>query len=128
MATPFEQRSRAPTRPRPIATARELPNNLSARLTSFVGREQEVRAVVDCLSGSARLVTLTGTGGVGKTRLAQETARQLLHTDAFHDGLWWVDLAPVSDARRLAQAVASVLGLQEEPDRSFSEVLPVPCA
>jgi non-specific serine/threonine protein kinase len=127
MATPHLARpqERAPAHVRPAATSgREAPNNLNARLTSFVGRAQEVAKVVDYLTGTARLVTLTGTGGVGKTRLAQEAARQLLHADAFADGLWWVDLAAVSDPRRLAQAVGSVLGLQEEPDRSFSEVLP----
>src|SRR5262249_60170092 len=78
---------------------------------------------VEHLTGETRLLTLTGTGGVGKTRLAQETAWQLLDVDAFPDGIWWVDLASLHDARRLAQAVASVLGLMEVPDRPFSDVL-----
>jgi predicted ATPase/DNA-binding CsgD family transcriptional regulator len=108
----------------PAATAaHERPNNLPAPVTSFIGRADEIRAVTGYLTGQARLVTLTGTGGVGKTRLAQETAWQLLHAGAFPDGVWWVELGSISDPRRVAQAVAAVLGLQEEPDRPFSDLL-----
>ena len=100
-----------------------VPNNLPAPVTSFVGRTHEISEVLALLDGRSRLVTLTGIGGVGKTRLAQEIAWRLLETDSLADGVWWVELAPVTDPRRLAQAVASTLGLQEEPDRPFAEVL-----
>src|SRR5690242_623271 len=100
-----------------------VPNNLPAPVTSFVGRSEEMREVLTLLDGRTRLVTLTGMGGVGKTRLAQEIAWRLLETDSLADGVWWVELAPLTDPRRLAQAVASTLGLQEEPDRPFDEVL-----
>jgi predicted ATPase/DNA-binding CsgD family transcriptional regulator len=100
-----------------------VPNNLPATVTSFVGRAEEIREVLALLDGRTRLVTLTGIGGVGKTRLAQEIAWRLLETDSLADGVWWVELAPLTDPRRLAQAVASTLGLQEEPDRPFGEVL-----
>jgi predicted ATPase/DNA-binding CsgD family transcriptional regulator len=100
-----------------------VPNNLPAPVTSFVGRAEEIHDVLGRLDGRTRLVTLTGIGGVGKTRLAQEIAWRLLETDSLPDGVWWVELAPLTDPRRLAQAVASTLGLQEEPDRPFAEIL-----
>ncbi len=68
-----------------------------------------------------RLVTLTGPGGVGKTRLALEVATEL--RDDFRDGVWLVELAPVIDPRRVPHAVAVVLGLQEEPPREMSDTL-----
>jgi hypothetical protein len=99
---------------------------LPAPLTSFVGREHEIEALVPLLGGAppaARLVTLTGAGGVGKTRLALEVAAELLRARTFPDGVWLVDLAALGDARRLAQAVAAVFGLREEPGRGYAVVL-----
>jgi len=117
------------SRPSPIVARdllmrREVPNNLPAPVTSFVGRTAETREVLDLLAGRARLVTLTGTGGVGKTRLAQEVAWRVLETDAVaEDGVWWVELAPLADPRLVPQAVASTLGLHVETDMPFSDVL-----
>ncbi|MFJ8026805.1 ATP-binding protein [Streptomyces sp. NPDC096311] len=86
--------------------------NLPAAVTTFVGRRQEV-AEVRRLLGVARLVTLTGVGGVGKTRLATETGAEA--RTAFADGVWLVDLAPVRQPELVAQAVVSALGI---PDQS----------
>src|SRR5439155_14627664 len=76
-----------------------------------VGRERQVTQVKALLEDN-RLVTLTGAGGVGKTRLACEVADQL--TETFEDGTWFVDLAPLSDPELIAQAIASVLQVREE--------------
>jgi predicted ATPase/DNA-binding SARP family transcriptional activator len=95
-------------------------HNLPARLTSFVGRQRE-KAEVDQLLASARLVTLTGPGGSGKTRLSLEIAHQTLSD--FPDGVWLVELAPLADAALLPQAIASVLGLGEAPGSSITETL-----
>ena len=70
------------------------PNNLPQQLTSFVGREHEIAEVKILLAG-ARLLTLTGTGGCGKTRLALRVATGSL--EDYRDGVWFVDLAPLSD-------------------------------
>ncbi|MEV4450394.1 ATP-binding protein [Streptomyces mirabilis] len=86
--------------------------NLPATVTSFVGRRQEIGEVRKLL-GAARLVTLTGVGGVGKTRLAIETGAEA--STAFADGVWLVDLAPVRQSELVAQAVVTALGI---PDQS----------
>src|SRR6266511_147544 len=94
--------------------------NLPHQLTSFVGREQEM-AQLEELVLSNRLVTLTGAGGAGKTRLAIEVAGQLL--DAFPDGVWLVELAALSDAQLVPKAVAQALGLNEHPSKPVIETL-----
>ena len=88
--------------------------NLPAQLTSFVGREQELRRVGKLLS-EVRLVTLTGPGGAGKTRLSVEASARLAERrpDELSDGVWFVPLAPVRDALDLPQAVLAALGIQE---------------
>jgi predicted ATPase/DNA-binding CsgD family transcriptional regulator len=91
------------------ASARSV-GNLAAEVTSFVGRRQETAEVRRLLAVS-RLVTLTGVGGVGKTRLALRVAGEVGRE--FRDGVWFVDLAPLDDEGLLTQAVASALGLQE---------------
>src|SRR6266536_5402242 len=98
----------------PIATALATPR------TSFVGREHDVAELVGLLrTGDERLVTLTGVGGCGKTRLALEVAVRL--REDFPDGVWLVELAPVSDPRRLRQRVAAALSLS---DRSGHGLVP----
>jgi predicted ATPase/DNA-binding CsgD family transcriptional regulator len=92
-------------------TALEV-HGFPALLTSFVGREQAVHEVADLL-GEFRLVTVTGPGGVGKTRLAGEVARQV--TARFADGAWLAGLAPVRDPGRVAASVAVALGVREQP-------------
>jgi transcriptional regulator with XRE-family HTH domain len=86
--------------------ARGAPTNLPAPLTSFVGRVREVAEVTRLLS-TTRLLALTGAGGAGKTRLALEVGAALLHT--FRDGVWLVELAPVTDPLLVAPAVAAAL-------------------
>jgi predicted ATPase len=91
-----------------------LPNNLPLQLTSFVCREEEVGEVERLLSG-ARLVTVAGSGGIGKTRAALQVAADLL--DDMPDGSWFVDLAPHNDATPIASAIATAFGLRESADR-----------
>ncbi|HTE65420.1 MAG TPA: adenylate/guanylate cyclase domain-containing protein, partial [Candidatus Binatia bacterium] len=88
------------------------PTNLPNQLTRFIGREQELVRVKELLA-EHRLVTLTGPGGTGKTRLALEAAGELLGD--FSDGAFFVDLAPVRDAARVALTVAQALGLSVDP-------------
>jgi predicted ATPase/class 3 adenylate cyclase len=96
------------------------PNNLPQQLSSFVGREREL-ADIGRLLQSTRLLTLTGAGGLGKTRLTLHIAADLL--DEFSDGVWFVELAPLSDARLVPQAVASTLGVTEEAGRPVIDAL-----
>ncbi|MCA1844014.1 MAG: hypothetical protein LC792_12690, partial [Actinobacteria bacterium] len=94
-------------------------NNLPPSVTSFVGRERELGDLETQLT-AARLVTVTGVGGVGKTRLALEVARGA--TERFPDGVWLVDLVPVSDPVLVADAVTATLGLLTD-DRPALDVL-----
>jgi len=84
--------------------------NLPVPLTSFIGREKEVEQIVR-LVGKNRLITLTGSGGVGKTRLAIQSANGLI--SKLQDGVWWVDLASLADPSRVPQAVAQVVEVPE---------------
>ena len=95
-------------------------HNLPYQLTSFIGREQEIAQLEELVTAN-RLVTLTGAGGAGKTRLAIEVARRLV--DAFPDGVWLVELAALSDPRLVPQAVAQALGVKEQPTRPVIETL-----
>jgi non-specific serine/threonine protein kinase len=95
-------------------------SNLPLQMTSFIGREREILEVRQRFDG-ARLLTLTGAGGSGKTRLAIEAAASLI--DETEDGVWWVDLASIADPERAAQAVASTLGAREEPARPLIDTL-----
>jgi predicted ATPase len=94
------------------------PGNLRRAATSFVGRESEV-AEVQAALGAHRLVTLTGVGGVGKTRLATEVAAQL--ADDFPDGVWVFELAAVADPAAVPDAVAAVLGITQQPGKNVAE-------
>ena len=99
-------------------------HNLPYYLTTFVGREQEI-AQLEALVTANRLVTLTGAGGAGKTRLAIEVAGRLVHAsgDSFADGAWLVELAALSDSALVPQAVAQALELKEQPARPVIETL-----
>ncbi len=97
----------------PIRTQEALRTNLPPALTSFVGRGQALAQVREAARKS-RLVTLIGSGGTGKTRLAIEAASEL--TGMFDDGVWLVELASVADAALVAQAIASALGARAEGD------------
>lgn len=94
-----------------MPTAAE-PHNLPEQLTSFVGRERELAELGKELR-SSRLVTLTGAGGCGKTRLALEAASDTL--DRFPDGAWWVELAPLRDEQLVGAAIAEALGVRPLP-------------
>jgi predicted ATPase len=96
----------------PTSTMQPWQTNLPCRLTPFVGREREL-AEVKRLVASHRLVTLTGAGGVGKTRLASEAGAALV--EAFADGVWLADLTPLTDAGLVPRAVAAAFGLPEQP-------------
>jgi predicted ATPase/transcriptional regulator with XRE-family HTH domain len=99
-------------RPRDLADGQVLrvPNNLPIQWTSFVGREQSMSDVLQHLE-STPLLTLTGTGGCGKTRLAIEVAKGRL--DRYPDGVWLIELAPLTDPTRIAQTTAATLGVRE---------------
>jgi predicted ATPase/DNA-binding CsgD family transcriptional regulator len=97
-----------------------LLTNLPVQASSFIGREAELAAVRGLVSG-ARLVTLTGAGGAGKTRLGLQVAAGLL--DSTEDGVWFVDLAPLGDPVLVAVTIADVLGIRPEPGRPVLESL-----
>jgi len=96
------------------------PNNLPTQLSSFIGRERAIAELKSLLS-TTRLLTLTGAGGSGKTRLALQVATTLLAE--FEHGVWWVELASLTDPVLVPQQVASSLGLSEQPGRSLLDTL-----
>jgi non-specific serine/threonine protein kinase len=97
-----------------------LISNLPSPLTSFIGREPEMAEIKDLLS-RARLLTLKGAGGSGKTRLAIQTATDLI--DQFEDGVWWVNLAPLMNQALVPQAAANALGLSDVSNQPILETL-----
>ncbi|WP_370256887.1 BTAD domain-containing putative transcriptional regulator [Streptomyces sp. V4I8] len=99
-----------PRSPAPASPLPPPPGNLRARLTSFVGREADIEAIRGDLAG-ARLVTLLGPGGAGKTRLSQEAAESV--RDGAPDGVWLVELAPVDDPAAVPEAVLTAVGARE---------------
>jgi len=103
----------------PLRSLDVLPNNLPVQLTSFIGREQEMTEVKHLLA-TASVVTLLGSGGAGKTRLALQVAADVL--EAYAEGVWLVELAPIADPALVPQTVASALGLRE-PARHATEAL-----
>jgi hypothetical protein len=104
----------------PLRTLERYPGNPSAPRSSFVGREREISGVKRALEGT-RLLTLTGEGGSGKTRLALEVARDL--TGAYPDGVWLVELAPLSDGKLVPKAVAGASGVMERPGEPQTDTL-----
>ena len=103
----------------PLRTA-EVPSNLPVQLTSFVGRAREVAEVSDLMK-AARLVTLTGPGGTGKTRLSLRVADDI--RAAYPDGVYFAELAPITDPSLLPGAIAEAVGVREESTRPVLETL-----
>src|SRR6516225_4463093 len=101
----------------PLRALDVSPGNLRPAPTSFIGRESELDEVQAAVKAH-RLVTLTGVGGVGKTRLALEVAARL--ADEFPDGVWFFDLAAVADPAAVPDAVAAVLGIIQQPGKSVA--------
>lgn len=117
------------------ARAREkqetVPHNLPPELTSFIGRDKEIAEIVhrlttgkkhrDGAAPAVRLLTLTGVGGTGKTRLALQAAHALL--PSFRDGVWFVELAHIGEATLVTQSVAATMGLREQTGHTFCDAL-----
>ena len=103
-----------------LRSLESTPNNLPQQVTSFIGREREL-SEVKTLLGKTRLLTLLGVGGLGKTRLSLQAVVDVM--DDFPDGVWFVELAPLTDPQLVPQAVASVLGVKEEAGRPVVEAL-----
>lgn len=103
-----------------LASLDAYPNNLPMQLTRFVGRERELADLTELLATN-RLVTITGPGGCGKTRLSLQIGADILGD--FPDGVWLVNLAAISDGALVAAEVASSLGLREEPNRALLDTI-----
>ncbi len=104
----------------PLRSLQAFPHNLPLQLTSFIGREQEIQQVKELLAGT-RLLTVTGVGGAGKTRLAVQVAAEVL--EEYADGVWLTELAPLADPDLVPQTVASALGVREQPGQPIVETL-----
>jgi predicted ATPase/class 3 adenylate cyclase len=104
----------------PLRSLDNLPNNLPLQNTSFIGREAEMARVETTLE-HARLVTLTGPGGAGKTRLSLQVGASLL--DKFPDGVWLIELAALTDPSLVVKAAASILHVNEDPRHPLTERL-----
>ncbi len=98
----------------------EYPNNLPQQTTSFIGREKELREVNELLS-TTRVLTLTGFGGCGKSRLSLQIAAEVLEN--YKDGVWFIELAPVTDSSIVTHAIAAVLNIREEPGRPLLQTI-----
>jgi predicted ATPase/class 3 adenylate cyclase len=106
----------------PLRSLDRYTHNLPAQPTALIGRESAVLAVADLVRrDSVRLLTLTGPGGTGKTRLALQVAADLL--DAFHDGVWFVALAPIREHTLVLSAIAQALGVVESTGQTLEESL-----
>jgi DNA-binding CsgD family transcriptional regulator len=103
-------------------SATDIRHNLPSRLTSFIGREDEIVDIKNLLE-DVRLLTLTGPGGVGKTRLALQAAETLVEADEFADGIYFVDLSPLEESSLVASALANVFSLPEVVDKAITDVL-----
>lgn len=104
----------------PVRSIGVLPNNLPAELSSLVGRDAELAELAGLLTG-ARLLTLTGSGGVGKTRLALQLAADL--AEEFADGVWLTDLSGLAEPALVAQQIASALRLHDQPGRTWLDAV-----
>ncbi|MBV8148253.1 MAG: tetratricopeptide repeat protein [Candidatus Eremiobacteraeota bacterium] len=106
-----------PLQPREVVKS----NNLPIASTAFIGREHDVSEIKELLDRH-RLVTLVGSGGVGKTRLAIQVGAELL--DQYPDGVWFVDFAPISDPELVSSVIAQALGMSQQADRRVDESIP----
>src|SRR5262245_54290756 len=104
----------------PLNTLDYFPHNLPEQLTTFIGRKKEINEI-KALLNSARLVTLTGSGGTGKTRLSQEVGTDELVN--FPHGVWLIELASLTDPSQIIPAMAQVFGLQELPFRPLASLV-----
>ncbi|MBK9972996.1 MAG: adenylate/guanylate cyclase domain-containing protein [Acidimicrobiaceae bacterium] len=98
----------------PLRSLDATPNNLPVRLSTFIGRVDELTTLAT-LVATQRMVTITGSGGAGKTRLALQMAAE--QVDRFADGVWWIELAPLAEAGDVAIEMASLLSVQLERDK-----------
>ncbi|MGR4065294.1 MAG: ATP-binding protein [Vulcanimicrobiaceae bacterium] len=106
----------------PLRSLESLPNNLPSQMTSFIGRDAEI-AEITTLVEQHRLVTLTGSGGVGKTRASLQVAANML--DGSGDGVWLIELAPLSSGDYIPSTVAQALGIKLDPEGNPAENLAV---
>lgn len=104
----------------PLRSLDSVPHNLPVQLTSFIGREADLAEVANLLSEN-RLVTLTGVGGTGKTRLAMQVSAERVHD--FSDGVWVVDLGPVTSGEMVDNAIGTALGVRDQPGRALIEAI-----
>jgi predicted ATPase len=116
-----EHRAEAPAEPQQPREVVES-NNLPVVPTAFIGRERDVAEIKELLDRHP-LVTLVGSGGVGKTRLALQVGTELL--DRYPDGVWFVDLAPISDPELVSSVIAQALGMSQQTDRRVDESIPL---
>ena len=106
----------------PLQSLNAIPTNLPAQPTTLIGREVELDDIMKRLASEAvRLLTLTGPGGIGKTRIGLQAAAELI--DNFKDGVYFVDLAPIKNPESVPAAIAQTLGLRETSDRSLLDEL-----
>jgi predicted ATPase len=116
-----EHRAEAPVEP-PQPREDVERTNLPDAATAFIGRERDIADVKALLTGH-KLVTLVGSGGVGKTRLALQVGTELL--DDYPDGVWFADLAPISDPELVSSVIAQALGMSQQADRRVDEAIPL---
>jgi predicted ATPase/class 3 adenylate cyclase len=104
-----------------LKTLSNRPTNLPAQPNPLIGREREIEEIIALLRGSVRLLTLTGVGGTGKTRLALQVGAELL--EEFRSGVYFVSLTPVSDTKLVVPTIAQTLGLREIAGEAIAETL-----
>lgn len=104
----------------PLKTLDARPNNLPVQLTSFIGREEEIKELKELLKNTC-LLTLTGPGGAGKTRLSLQIGADVI--DDFANGVWFIELAPIFDPVLITQEILKELGIKEEPGKTLEETL-----